>query len=156
MINYLIIYISNSIYKTSGDLNIKTALDENLALTFNYLGGQVASRKFFTSTIDNIEANLDYRFLSQSKFSPVIKIGFGITQCRLIDKTKNNDYKISKWLPHFVSGIGIEYLVSRSFGINLMIDNHYYFDDKLDGLKLGEYNDYYWGGRLGFMFYFSL
>lgn len=148
--------ISNSIYKTSGDLNIKTALDENLALTFTYLGGQVASRKFFTSTIDNIEANLDYRFLSQSKFSPVIKIGFGITQCRLIDKTKNNDYKISKWLPHFVSGIGMEYLVTRNFGINLMIDNHYYFDDKLDGLKLGEYNDYYWGGRLGFMFYFSL
>jgi curli production assembly/transport component CsgG len=147
--------ISNSIYKTSGDFNIKAVLDENLAITLTYLGGQFASRKFFTTTIDNIEANLDYRFLSYSKFSPILKIGFGLTQSRFVDKTKNVDNKISKWLPHFISGLGIEYLVTKNFGINLMIDNHYYFDDKLDGLKLGEYNDYYWGGRLGFMFYFS-
>ena len=56
-------------------------------------------------------------------------------------------------LPHLVFGVGGEYLIKPKLGISLDVVNRYYLTDQLDQLSAGRYNDYYWAGKLGLVFY---
>ncbi len=47
--------ISNSSYKSSGDISIKVPLDKNLDLLFTYLNGNVGSTSYFTSSVNSLE-----------------------------------------------------------------------------------------------------
>ena len=90
----------------------------------------------------------DAVLLPRDRLTPYLMAGGGITQ-----RAAPAQPSSFGTLPHAVVGVGLEYLATNRLGLSLSLDNHYYFSDQLDLLARGSYNDYYWGARLGAVFY---
>jgi len=126
-------------------------------LSLHYLGAQghhwstalnlgrfeLGAGDFYRSTFNYAEATAQYHLFPRDQFTPYLLVGGGATKPAVGGSL----------LPHVVAGVGIEYLITDRFGLNVSVDNHYYLSDKLDGLRQGNYNDYYWSGKVGIMFY---
>lgn len=118
--------------------------------------GQLVSRDLFTSIVQYSNADLQYRLFSHYKFTPFIKVGAGF-----LISTGNNPFE--NWDTHFrknsygyiKAGFGYEYMPSRNIGIDLTVNNYRFFNDYLDDVVQGKYNDYFWGLNLGFNYYFG-
>ncbi|QKG54783.1 curli production assembly/transport component CsgG [Hymenobacter sp. BRD67] len=111
--------------------------------------GQLAAGpggSYFSQVFDYAEAGGLIRLLPSDRFTPFLLVGGGAT----LREGRAGLYRV---LPHAVTGIGAEYLLGNRLGLSLTLDNHYYFSDQLDLLAQGSYNDYYWGARLGAVFY---
>lgn len=52
-------------------------------------------------------------------------------------------------------GAGVEFIFNDRIGLNFSILNHYIFDDNIDGKEQGNFNDYFWEGKIGLNFYFD-
>ena len=107
-------------------------------------GGQ-----FFNQRFSYAETGLRACLFPNDRFTPYVVAGVGLTLRNGKPISKAND----SLLPHAVLGIGAEYLITPRLGISLGIDNHLFFSDRLDQLTQGRYNDYYWAGRGGLIFY---
>ena len=59
------------------------------------------------------------------------------------------------WGPVFLSGIGFEYFINKSIGVNITFDNYFTFSDQLDGIIHGDLNDNFWNGKLGLTYYYG-
>ncbi len=101
----------------------------------------------FDQAFTYAEAGAQLRLLPRDRLTPYLLAGGGITQRALRTDTPYN------MLPHAVLGVGLEYLLTDRVGLSAQLDNHLYFNDQLDLLARGSYNDYYWGARLGAVFY---
>ncbi|GAB3635528.1 hypothetical protein GCM10027422_11180 [Hymenobacter arcticus] len=102
----------------------------------------------FSQTFNYAEAGALLRLLPRDRLTPYLLAGGGITQ-----RAAPAPPSSFGTLPHAVVGVGLEYLATNRLGLSLSLDNHYYFSDQLDLLARGSYNDYYWGARLGAVFY---
>ena len=115
-------------------------------------GGLAAGPRgqFFDQRFNYAEAGLQLRLFANDRFSPYLLAGGGVTT-----RGFTNLSVAGNVLPHAVLGLGAEYLVTSRLGLSIGVDNHLYFDDRLDQVVRGRYNDYYWAGRLGVMLYLS-
>ena len=118
---------------------------------FAHVGrGQLAAGlngALFNQTFNYAEAGLLYRLLPYDRLTPYALAGGGVTT-RAATLTG-----FSGLLPHLVFGVGAELLLKPRFGISAGVDNHYYLTDQLDRVSAGRYNDNYWSGRIGAVFY---
>lgn len=87
-----------------------------------------------------------YRFFPREQFTPYLVAGGGAT----LRAPATGSAAV---LPHVVAGAGLELLASSRLGFTLGVDHHYYFSDRLDQVRLGHYNDFYWSARAGVAFY---
>ncbi|AMR27710.1 hypothetical protein A0257_11795 [Hymenobacter psoromatis] len=101
----------------------------------------------FDQTFLYAEAGALLRLLPRDRLTPYLLAGGGVTRRERRTDTPYNT------LPHAVVGVGLEYLVTNRLGVSAQLDNHLYFNDQLDLLARGSYNDYYWGARVGAVFY---
>lgn len=89
--------------------------------------------------------------MPDSRFSPVVFGGAGTminTVAHPFDFQQTSNYKL-------FAGVGFEYMVKETFGLQLAFDNNYLLDDNIDNMAQGKYNDYYWRTRLGLVAYFG-
>ena len=113
--------------------------------------GQLAAgtnSRAFNQTLNYAEAGLQYRLLPFDRFSPFVLLGAGAAARESLPRTNANTL-----LPNVVAGLGAEYLVTPRLGLSASIDNHYFLNDQLDQVVAGRYNDFYWGGRVGAVWY---
>ena len=106
------------------------------------------NNEYFNQRFAYAEAGGLLRLLPNDRLTPFLLAGGGATLRE--DKVGPAYYRV---LPHAVIGAGLEYLATPRLGISLTVDNHYYFSDQLDLQAIGRYNDYFWGGRVGAVFY---
>lgn len=111
--------------------------------------GQLATRQAFDQTLNYAEAGLQFRLLPQDRFTPYLMAGGGLT-------TRNRpEFSADGLVPHAVVGAGAEYIIRKRFSFTFGIDNHIFLNDRIDFADYGKYNDYYWTGRAGLLFYFG-
>lgn len=59
---------------------------------------------------------------------------------------------IKKFKPYGVVEGGFDYKLNTRFGIRVGANYRYLFEDGLDGVEMGKYNDQHWGVNLGFTY----
>ena len=105
--------------------------------------------KYFTQRIVYAEAGLQANLFPYDRFTPFLTVGAGATM------PSNQGLSVSGagLIPHLLLGAGAEFLITPRLGATLGLDNHLYFNDKIDQVVQGRYNDFYWGGRAGLILY---
>lgn len=138
---------ANPLIKSGYELGIDQTLSERFSLGLIFGTGRLGSAKDFDIKFSYGEIFVKYRFLPQSRFSPMVQAGIGM----LFNKNFNNNKQ-----NRLFAGVGFEYLITDNLGLTTSFDNNYLTSDTLDGIVHGKYNDYYWRSRLGMIFYFGL
>lgn len=115
----------------------------------NVGAGTLASERFFQKNISFVEGNALFRPLPFEKLSPVFFAGLGATFQRGNSPFGFQDTPLYKWNV----GWSLEYFVNKNIGINLSLSHHQMFNDKLDGMVYGAFNDFYWKANLGLSIY---
>jgi curli production assembly/transport component CsgG len=59
---------------------------------------------------------------------------------------------IKKYKPYGVLEGGFDYKLSNEFGVRFGANYRYLFEDGLDGVEMGKYNDQHWGVNIGFTY----
>ncbi|WP_233168609.1 CsgG/HfaB family protein [Hymenobacter sp. BT523] len=139
-------------YSPVGELNVRYRFGDGYFMGLLNAGqGALAAGprgQFFNRRFTYAEAGIQANLFPYDRFTPYLLAGVGATRATTSDAQGRNTV-----LPHLVFGVGGEYLVKPKIGITLGVDNHFFLSDRLDQVTQGRYNDFYWGGRAGVIFY---
>jgi curli production assembly/transport component CsgG len=141
---------STPLSRLGTELNLRYQVNEPWSAFLNVGRGGLAagSGSAFDKTYAYAEAGVLFRLMPRDRMTPFFLAGGGATSPEPLEYQE--PYGV---LGHVVLGAGVEFMLTNHWGINLTIDNHYFFNDQLDRLARGRYNDYYWSGRLGAILY---
>ena len=134
-------------YRAVYELNLDWYFKPSFALNLNVGRGQLAAEKFFEQTINYAQLNIKWLFLPKRNISPLLYAGAGVI------REEKGGYATQDWVATLQGGAGVEFMVTRRLGIEAAGFASYFLSDELDGLDLGSYNDFYWGGTLGLKYY---
>lgn len=139
-------------YRPVGELNVRYRFGDGYLMgLFNVGQGALAAGpggQFFDQRFTYAEAGLQANLFPYDRFTPYLLAGAGATRANAPDALGRHTL-----LPHLLLGLGGEFLVAPKLGVTLGIDNHLFFSDRLDQVVQGRYNDYFWAGRAGLIFY---
>ena len=90
------------------------------------------------------ELNLQYQILPNDRLTPNINIGAGVFL-----NTFSSSYDFTANV-----GLNLEYSLTKNVGLKLGAQYQQFFDDTIDNVENGAYNDYLVKGVLGLNFYF--
>ena len=137
---------AESIYNLDVDLGLTDHISVGVGLGYNKL----SARENFESSMFNADIKMKYIFLPFERFSPSISLGGGIVQG---ESKSTESLTLDFLIPRFTTGLGMEYMISNKFGLSLEGNYNYYFDDNIDGLDRGTYNDMSWNVLFGINYY---
>ncbi len=121
----------------------------NISLNADY--GQLVNYESYNKPFVSGQLEAQYYLFPYSQFTPYLKIGGGAIY--VPDHLKTSTKEIH---PSLTGGMGFEYMLSNTLGLNLYGKIDYSMDDKLDYRSFGKYNDSIWGVNMGFTYYFPL
>jgi len=115
--------------------------------------GDLATTEHFQKTYNSFDFTAKYRLLPYKDWTPYLEGGLGLFSEQ--DKSAYTIDLSNSIHTQAMYGVGVEFLLNDRFGLNFSVLNHYIFNDEIDGLKQGHYNDYFWEGKIGLNFYFD-
>jgi curli production assembly/transport component CsgG len=115
--------------------------------------GELATREDYSTTVQYTRLNARFRLLNDYKFTPYLDFGGGYML-----NLGDSPFDIEEWEQWDDSGfangtIGFEYMVSEKIGIDLNAGYYWMFNDNIDMVSQGKYNDFFWTVKLGINFY---
>lgn len=135
------------------EIFVTNPITTNFDIGFRIGTGSLASKKDFESDIIYAGVNGKFYLLEANRISPYVTTGVDAVNMKSKDR-KGNELKLdSNWAANLTIGLGLEYRFFESWGLNLLFDYNYLLTDEIDGITLGDINDYFWAGRIGFSFY---
>ncbi len=159
-------YNENSKFDFAREVYLKYGLSSNVSAIFNYglqdleygPEGKDDDGNLTTEVDPYIEFKLQFCAFPESRITPFAFAGGGILNFNPKDADENKLY-VSKndtwgdWKGMALVGAGAEFFVTDWFAINGLIDWHLPFTDQLDALPAGDWDDGYWGGKVGLALY---
>ncbi len=136
-----------------GAITLGARLSEATDLTAQISHFNLLTDNFVDGNYTAGDLSLVVRLLPYDRFTPYFSLGGGA-----IFEHRNDleDIDPSRWIGKVNASLGGEYMVSPKFGVQVSGMYNYLFSDELDGLDRGLLNDVYWGGQIGFKYYFNL
>jgi len=110
----------------------------------------LSTRDFYRENIISIDFNGVWRMLPWDRFSPVLYGGVGM----VVDQDGRSDFARTHHYFKAQAGGGFEYFLNKNLAIDLLFDSNYLFNDQLDRVVHGKYNDIFLRGRLGIKYFF--
>lgn len=142
---------ADALTRPGGEITVRYQKNGGKWASFANLGRmQLATRQYFNQTLNYAEAGIQYRVLPYDRLMPCLAAGAGITTRDIPSFSATNGI-----LPHIMLGVGAEYFYRKRLSFTFGIDNHIFLNDQVDLTDSGKYNDYYWSGRLGVLFYLN-
>lgn len=142
---------ANPMVKSGIEIGLTHSLTKNLSANFNFGTGELASERFFKRKLSYADANIQFRFLPNSRFSPFAFGGLG-----LMSEVANTPFNFTdKQYLKVQGGIGFEYMLNDYLGIQASFDNNYFLNDRIDEMNHGKLNDYFWRAKIGIAVYFG-
>ncbi len=149
----------NPRFKLAGDFKIRRGVTSWLSFNLGLGFGQIADKKNFKTIFTDVNFTTMIIPFTNVRLSPYIFFGAGGLKIWVNDDEGDNvsidNSRYQGWKPNIVSGFGWEYFVNRKWGVNFQINNHFTFNDELDGMIHGKRDDVIWGGKLGLIYYFG-
>jgi len=134
----------NSNGNISGNILGKFYLENptfNLRVDLGYF--ELENENFFNKEFASLSTNLGYDFLPYDKFTPSIYAGIGAI----------SDLDFEEHFLKFQYGLELEYLPVNNIGFKLYGEQNVLFNDELEGVVEGKYNDSYIRVGIGVNFY---
>lgn len=129
---------------------------QNSAFSFDIgIGvGKLATRDFYSTYVQHSRLNFRYRMINDHKSTPYIEAGGGF----LLNLGENPFGEQPEGTTLSNNGfanatIGYEYMLSQKTGIDISAGYYWLFNDSVDQVEQGKYNDFYWTVKLGLNFY---
>lgn len=144
---------SHTEMEAMGGVSLLYDTQSSFQLGLNFARGDLATTSNFQKTFNSLDVSAKYRLLPYKDWTPYVEGGLG-----LFSEQEKSMYTIdlsNSIYPQVLYGAGVEFLFNDRIGLSFSIINHYIFDDEVDGKKIGNYNDYFWEGKIGLNFYFD-
>jgi curli production assembly/transport component CsgG len=115
--------------------------------------GQLATQDYYNTIAQYSRLNIRYRLLNDYKSTPYIEGGGGF-----LFNLGPSPWDEQDWDEWDNSGfanatLGWEFMLYEKTGIDLSAGYYWLFNDNIDQVQQGKYNDYYWSIKLGVNFY---
>ena len=130
------------------EMSLNYNFTPKFSLALNAGKGELAVDKGFSQEYYNTELLANYRFAEDYKFTPYLFGGISVMKAGDLSSFSTDQLSY-----HAVLGLGFEQSLNRSFDLNFGIYNSYCFNDELDGEIQGNYNDFFWGAKVGLRYY---
>ncbi|WP_179345608.1 CsgG/HfaB family protein [Winogradskyella ursingii] len=137
--------LPNSTINIFGRIGYKRFLGPYLNLNFSLNQFKLENEEIFEETFTSVDLNAEFVILPFDNLTPFIYSGVGFNGQNGLTDT---DLK-------FQYGAGLEYLVSKTIGLNIFAEHNVMFNDELDGVINGKRDDFYYRAGFGVNFYIS-
>lgn len=127
-----------------GRLGYKRAINPYLSLSGTYNNFDLENKDVFKENFSSIDVNMEFTILPYDKLTPFIYAGGGA----FTDFLEVIDPKIQY-------GLGIEYLINDTVGLNLFAEQNIVFSDEVDNVVSGKRDDFFYRFGLGLNFYLN-
>jgi curli production assembly/transport component CsgG len=97
----------------------------------------------FEEQATSVDLNAEFTILPYDRFTPFLYTGGGFNIM--------NERDIYDW--KFQLGLGVEYMVSDTFGLHLFAEQNFVLNDEIDGIRSGRRDDFYYRFGLGINIY---
>ncbi len=122
----------------------------NVALGY----GTIGTKNNYQSNILFSEITANHRWFPDIQSTPYLRFGFG-SMIEVDNNLEENVSAFSNVYPYLIGELGYEHLIRNRFGFVAGAAYRYSFDDDLDRVKHGNYNDALWEGKIGLRYYFQ-
>ncbi len=134
---------------------ISVGFMQNSKLSFD-LGigaGILSTRDFFSTVVQYTRLNIMYRLFNYNKTTPYLQAGGGF-----LLNLGDDPFGEQTWTGVENNGfvnttIGYEIMVTQRTGIDLSAGYYWLFNDNIDMVRQGMYNDFFWNLNVGVNFY---
>jgi curli production assembly/transport component CsgG len=117
---------------------------------------KAATRTRFSADGMYGQLGLEYRPLSALRFSPYLLGGAGAMNITTTLYHHQSNGEVTDLYPYVFAGAGLEVLLVDGFALDLGVTGRYLLDDMMDGANHGEWNDYFWTGRMGLLVFLPI
>jgi curli production assembly/transport component CsgG len=137
-----------------GEFSLGFFQDSKFSFDIGIGAGKLATRDFYYTYVQHSRLNVRYRMLNHYKSTPYIEAGGGF----LLNLGENPFGELPEGTTLNNNGfanatIGYEFMPSERTGIDLSAGYYWLFNDYVDQMAQGRYNDFYWTVKLGINFY---
>ena len=139
---------SNRVVQPGGEVYFNIAFNPYWSLSVDAGLKRLATEESYSAQFMAASCRLEHRWFPHARSTPFLFLGPGVIYER------SGEYEKSPLLMG-VTGVGYEYMLHRNVGLQLSLIYNYVFSDELDHEVQGNYNDYFWGGKLGLTLYFG-
>jgi curli production assembly/transport component CsgG len=131
-----------------------------IALNLGFGYGTIGTKQNYQAEIFLSEISANYRWFPKLRSTPYVRLGFGtITELdnNLEEGAEkyNGIYPYLNIYPYLIGEIGYEYLIKDNLALVVGATYRQAFDDDIDRVIHGKYNDAFWEGKAGLKFYFT-
>jgi curli production assembly/transport component CsgG len=139
--------------KPMTEAGIKISTRDNLALDLRLGAGELGTARSFQKKVVSGELNLNYLLFPKTRYTPYLQAGGGVLSS---GDNFTDALALKQLFTYAKGGLGIEYLATKNLGIEANLSSNYFFNDRLDQVDGGRFNDYYWVGKVGLTYYIGL
>jgi curli production assembly/transport component CsgG len=111
--------------------------------------GNFAAREYFKTKAKIGELNVQFRALPFQRVNPFLQVGTGVvwgSDDSFFDSKSRTNSTLN-------AGLGLEYMVSRTIGVNVSGQYNYFLEDNFDLALRGRHNDAFWKASVGLSIY---
>jgi hypothetical protein len=137
--------------KMSGGLQLSYDTQNKFKFNIGVSRGDLATKHSYNRSFCATESWFEYRFNPHSNWTSYFLGGFGVLT-ELNIGVFEFDFS-DKLYGKVMYGLGAEIMLNKTVGLDFSIRNNYLLNDKIDNTELGDYNDFYWEGRIGLNLY---
>lgn len=148
--------VSQPIIKPAGDLMIHYGVNPWFSLMLDGGAGQFSDRNNFKTDMIHADFKGIFTLFPNDRFSPYVSLGGSVFNFWAKD---NEGVEIERerdwhgWKPAIVSGVGLEYFISKRLALHTSWNYYFTFTDELDGNAGDNKKDAFWKGQIGLIYY---
>lgn len=137
----------------AGEISIGFLQNSAFSFDIGIGAGGLSTKDSYNTTIQYTRLNAMYRVLNFHKYSPYIQGGGGFL-LNLGENPFGEQVQTAYTNNGFLNAaIGMEFMVAQKTGIDIKAGYYWMFDDNVDLVNQGKYNDIFWNIQLGINFY---
>jgi curli production assembly/transport component CsgG len=136
-----------------GEISVGFLQNNSFSFDIGIGAGGLSAKDSYNTVVQYSRLNAMIRILNYNKSTPYIQAGGGII-LNLGENPFGEQVTTGISNNGFVNGaIGYEYMVGQRTGIDFNAGYYWLFNDNIDQVIQGKYNDYFWTLKVGINFY---
>jgi len=143
----------NSTVGPMGEISIGFLQDSPVSFDLAIGAGQLATQDYYSTIAQLTRLNVRYKFFNHYKTTPYIEAGGGYLFNLGPEPWEDQDWNDWSNCGFANATLGWEFMPYEKTGIDLSAGYYWLFNDYVDQVGQGKYNDFYWTIKLGINFY---
>lgn len=136
-----------------GEISLGFLQNSNFSFDIGIGAGRLSTRDSYSTIVQYSRLNVMYRVLNHFKSTPYMQAGGGFLLNLGEDPFGEQTETVLSNNGFVNAAVGYEFMVAQRTGIDFNAGYYLLFNDNIDQVRQGKYNDYFWTIKLGVNFY---